>query len=208
MKWDRGGIRKIGICVQIGLQHNAEYLYLTRDDWRELNCDSRIPDLIAGGVGLWKYYGIDCNPHSIQYVTKTHHTGNWLTARIVPNPDYSFREAPILGFGVGKGWHRGVFSSCVTLSELFRGFHLCSVDVLAMDIEGSERDIFKHYDWTIRPCYMTIEIHSFNRNPKVFKDETVNAIIKGGYELISETPTNIDTPFPTVESCFIRKDLI
>ena len=202
---DRG---KIGICVQIGLQHTAEYFYLTCDDWRELNCDDRIPDLIVSGVASWKYYGVDCNPYSIQHVTKIYNTGSWLTARIVPNPDYSFREVPLLGFADGKGWHRGVFSPCVTLSELFRGFHLCSVDVLAIDIEGSEKDVFKHYDWSICPRYMTIEVHSFDRNPQVFKNETVNAIIKGGYELISETPTNVDTPFPTVEACFIRRDLM
>ena len=159
-------------CVQIGLGKSAEYYYLTADNWRETMKD---PSLYPGFnweqimetsdpnwrgcISLkhlpqemcnledsrsWTYFGVDCIPEFVEWFRDSYPSNSntkWLCSQVSSK------------FPVLKN------RNSITLKQLFRKCHIDNIDVLAVDIERHEYDIFYEYDWNIKPKYITIEAH-------------------------------------------------
>lgn len=174
--------------VQLGLDQVCEYIYVTKPNWTELS------DVLGGNEGypfipqeiwdgcVWNYYGVDMREWSIQTVSHFYR-----------NCDYAhFIQAAIVGesgaevdrddFRVGRYKLDDAQESFkgVTLNELF--FKTGLPDVLVMDIEGCELEVFLSYDWFHKPEFIVVETHTF---------DACNAILElmlfSGYSLYTIT---------------------
>ena len=199
-----------GCCVQIGLSKWAEFLYLASPDWREsmesVDELKRVPDLVCADIDNWKYYGIDEDPSSITNVsTRFGGRGVWLTAKVGEYFDF---EPIWSGFFHASEW-MGLYSHALTLDQVFRGFSLDHVDVLAMDIEGAETDVLETHDWHVHPHYITVEVHEESLPVDNPRSGRIKALLnEKGYKLLREQRTNLKLETPTIEIQFIKEHLL
>ena len=197
-----------GTVVQIGLQQEAEYLYLADPNWRELMLLQpelkRVPEQVFQDIDQWTYWGADQDYHSICYMANHHgDKGNWIATQVNGNADGRFNRFE------SHLWHqeqfRGMFSTLTSLKDLFMGFGLYDIDVLAMDIEGMELGVLQHHDWESHsPKYIALEIHSYDP----IYDDVMQIFERLPYKLLSVTPTNIGNKYPTQEAQFIHETLL
>ena len=83
-------------------------------------------------------------------------------------------------------WHfrsygHEIFVPKIQLNTLFEHFGLESVDILMMDIEGTEFEVFEKYDWKIKPRQIYIEAHELHDGDD--KNELFSIILNQGYTL-------------------------
>ena len=159
------------ICVQIGLWQSAEYIFLAAGKlpklYRKNSTNSEVL-LFPGEVmlypeeyhdGEWQYFGIDCDPASVVLMSNKYDflTGNidWVCARIIPK-----------GMKLVEGYTNWASHSTVKiyelgidLSTLFQQLNLDAVDLLVVDIEGAEYEIFDEFDFEIKPKFIILELH-------------------------------------------------
>lgn len=154
------------VCVQIGLNREAEYLYLTSPNWRKemenVNPIKALPKALHH-ISKWDYYGIDCDPASISLMLHTHpqhECVKWIQA-CIDGEDGQVVTMLENWHGEIKGYPFCVpfFTTTVTLDTLIKGLCLEKIDVLALDIEGAELKFFQTYQWHIYPTYIAVEIH-------------------------------------------------
>ena len=162
---------RVGNAVQIGLDRSAELLFLTLDNWKEwfpgshqmVNC----PDDLFEDIDEWNYFGADQNLYSIAHVLDAYsepaskdirqqymNRSKWLCVNVLGSN--SLHQVDIWGF---RGHEYKIFVPSLSLSELFQNFELETVDILMVDIEGGEFEVFKEYDWKIKPRFLSIEMH-------------------------------------------------
>ena len=210
-----------GVVVQMGLGDASEYRYLAHDNWlsklekqREV---FRIPEALHH-IEEWEYFGIDCSPNAIAHHLANQHDaerttyGNpdrtkWVcacvhgTERLLKQRDWMDAE------------QRKFYTSCVTLDELLQNLPINRVDVLAMDVEGSEYSIFDNYKWTYFPTYIAVEAHKFliTDEARRFDYEASlrrlrTKISSRGYSLIYQESTNTDAgEYATRELQFLKR---
>ena len=196
-----------GVCVQIGLGFHPEYVYFVSSNWR-LAHDNQPPihqvdSSVFEGIKdeKWEFYGIDCDPYSIAHVSKDNRQdGHWILAYISPETG-GFEEVVSLCFR--EKARDSMFVPKISLPDIINQFDIPHIDLLAVDIEGAEVDMFESYDWRICPKYIAVEIHSY-QPLEVTRGRVVNCLERAGYTLQSETPTNQCNPFPTLEAKFMR----
>ena len=149
-----------GVCIQMGLNREAEYLYLASPNWlqkmKQVNPIKALPKVLHH-ISKWDYYGIDCDPASISLMLHTHPQQEcikWIQARI------DSKDGKIVRNFENWGKEDNLFLSVtVTLDTLIKGLDLEKIDVLALDIEGAELGLFQTYQWHIYPTYIAVEIH-------------------------------------------------
>ena len=177
-------------CVQIGLCNSAEYLYLTGKIDQNLDELKQLPTQFPKPSKDWQFYGVDCDPTSIHTMLDKYSTE-------IPNAQFicaGIRAEAGLGkfnswFHTGYGYTAApgdgaLFgAACLTLEQLFAELGLQAVDVLAMDIEGTEYKVFRNYTWNIKPKFIAVECHG---GP----DEILEIIQNQGYRLYREAITN------------------
>lgn len=190
-----------GVCVQLGLHNVAEYLYLVKPNWKSdmasLEILKQIPDFIANKFTNWRYYGVDCDVGSIVKMLEKYgnlSSASWVHAavgmpadQLMRLPSY-FAGGHFIGFGC-------------SLQRLFRLLKLSQVDVLVIDVEGSEISIFENYDWHIKPSYISVEVHGdHNHTSKadpVLLDRHLTwmhgKLTSKGYRLLKKEYTNYNT---------------
>ena len=203
-KVERGGrpYGRQGVCVQIGLHDMAEYLYLAKPNWREKHSEQeglkQLPAAIADRWTSWRYYGVDWDVGSIvKMLEKYGHipSVSWIHAAVVGNQSDKLMKLPsyfIGGHFIGFG---------CSLQRLFCLLYLTEVDVLVMDVEGSEISIFQNYDWVIKPSYISVEVHGDHDNPSItdaaalyHHEAIVDSILsEQGYSLLNKEYTNLNT---------------
>ena len=86
-------------------------------------------------------------------------------------------------FQIG-GENSTVGSKSISLKTLLERRIKKRVGLLAMDVEGAELEIFKGYDWSQKPKFLVVEVHS--------QDEILelkNLITAQGYRLVEVTRT-------------------
>ncbi len=192
---------KHGVCVQIGLHDTAEFLYLTKPNWKSdiVSQDilKQIPNDIADKYTTWRYYGIDSDVGSIAKMLQKY--GNppsthWVHAAVGMPSDMYMKLRSYLPNGYFYGF------GC-SLQRLFRMLNITQVDVLVIDIEGGEIRLFDDYDWHIFPSYISVEVHGDHANTSVPNPTLLNKhiayvdnILKTkGYKQINRTLTNCNT---------------
>lgn len=201
-----------GTVVQIGLQQEVEYLYLVEPNWRKLMLSQpelkRVPKSVYRDIDQWTYWGVDQDYHSICYMAKHYgEKGNWIATQLNGHEGGRFNRFQ------SHLWHqdqfRGMFSTLTTLKDLFLGFGLYDIDVLAMDIEGMELGVFQQFTWeggweTHAPKYIALEIHSY----QPIHDEVMSIFESLPYEILQTVPTNTENDYPTTEVQFIHETLL
>ena len=161
----------------------------------------KIPRQVTDPVETWNYYGVDHDLYSIAFMSKEYgNRGHWLNVNVRPQPSTRFREMESFFFADSQP--RGVHTYSLTLSQIFDGFGLETVDVLAMDIEGIEVEVLEQHDWKVAPHFIAVEIHSYE--PNCGRERIMGCLEQQGYELMSETPTNVNSKYPTLEAKFIK----
>ena len=174
--------------VQIGLDHKAELACLVfkekevREKWtRQIFRSLHIPD----DMGCeFDYYGIDCNAGSIDFCARRYwdvEKATWICASIVADSscrmfiDNRIPQQPSFMYW---GYKNAV--ATLTLNELFTATG--GVDLLVMDIEGHEHEIFRNYDFEFKPKYVYLSQH---RHTEIA--ETNQTIIQAGYAIIHKS---------------------
>lgn len=182
---------KIGHCIQIGIDRDAEYIFLTGSDWKVklYNADQewQLDPNIFSDISSWHFYGVDANPHSIacaavKYRPLESENIVWCCACIDPA-----KEA----FFVGDfGFNQPICVPPITLDRLFESLALVDCDLLALDIEGGEYRIFEDYDWQIKPRVIKIEMHH-QPHERLEKDGLMILLEEQGYHLIDLMETDL-----------------
>ena len=206
-----------GICVQIGIGSSAEYSFLTRPDWREINNNQEtnntqyyLPIEITNLVSdePWLYYGIDCDPYSIIGMSlKYPEVDNWLIANITPE-SLGLRRVDRSWFFMCEQEECSIKPSiaipCLSLSDALKMLDIEYIDVLAIDIEGDEVPVLESYDFKIKPCFITVEIHVWPPFEN-WRTRILDCLTSHGYTLVKEIKTNILMEIPTIEAQFKLK---
>ena len=120
-------------------------------------------------IDKWNYFGIDQNLYSLAHVLDAYNSpstcdlmkqrfmrSKWLCANI---GGVNANTVEKMSLGTFRDHKYEIFVPSLSLSELFEAFQIETIDILMMDIEGSEYKAFKDYDWKIKPRLICIEIH-------------------------------------------------
>ena len=93
------------------------------------------------------------------------------------------------------------------LDQIIADLRLTRLDLLALDIEGTEVELIQNYSWHLKPTFLTIEYH--DEYVLMPKHAFENLITRQGYTKINQQPTNYSPGrgiYPTTEFQFIRND--
>lgn len=190
-----------GVCVQIGLHLTAEFLYLAHGNWRELMGEQvemkRLPMSMVEGFQSWRYYGVDSDVASIGKMLEKYgnvSNSNWVHAAVGMHSDQLMKLSSHIAGGHFLGF------AC-SLQRLFGMLNLRQVDVLNIDVEGYEIQIFEDYDWVIKPRYISVEVHGDHVNPSIANrslllrhiDILHNIFSREGYKQLNKGYTNPNT---------------
>ena len=176
---------EVGVCIQLGLHNTAEYLYLTEDNWKDIEVDAlnRVPH---SGVDEWCYYGIDAEGESISMMLRQHvHNPRaiWIQSYIAPGPTQLVKYKL---FG-GNEPRPSYFAPTISFDKMLSELNIKRIDVLAVDIEGTEYELFEAYGWNIKPRFISVELHNTSHTDTSF----ITLIESIGYDTVLYTPTNL-----------------
>lgn len=179
--------KNIGVCVQIGLDFTAEMNYLTRDDWRKQIrkqvVSHRVPKSIYRTIDKWRFIGVDSNQESVDKLQEQY-------------PDQEFICMSI--------------ESGADLQRLFKRIDVGKIDVLAMDIEGSEYNVLNSYSGDIIPEFVSVECHRWHHSDNELIDMHARHGLEdfrsaNSYKLHRVLHTNQEFEYPTVELQFLKE---
>lgn len=192
--------QKKGVCVQIGIQDSADFAYLADRDWQsKMETEpplKSVPEAVADGIERWEYYGIDADCVWIAEMLKRDHPPNthWIQAFIAA-ADGRVCEFESM---MSETRIRPFATVSVTLDTLLQDLEITNVDVLAVDVEGAEFDVFEAYDWSIKPRYITVECHGDRQVTNVANEklldqnvgEMIDFLKTKGYDCTHKAYTN------------------
>lgn len=177
-----------GTCLKIGLDVGAEYSYLVKDNWKEIAAsgegdEHRIP---VFDVDRWNYYGVDANPRSIAHCVERYKDLNervhFITAAVADASKLVGLHLKGPQSGIMNGLNSRVLTPAYSLDDLLAHLAISSLEILALDVEGSEYMIFEAYSWRIKPVFMDIEVHVEREHGDAMLTDFVNSIKRRGYE--------------------------
>ena len=201
-------------CIQIGLHGTCEYLYLAKENWRDLMPEQleikRLPDSLLPHLepGSFKYYGVERSPVFLGKIMEQFQFSGanieWICAQLstaygaLPRLHHANDQYPENIYG--EDIHNvNYFVPAIDLDTLITGLDIKNLDVLAMDIEGDEDYLLKMYTWLQKPKFITIETHYANilqlENEEEYNLGARTANLKSlicsqGYKCILEQETN------------------
>lgn len=187
---------KTGIVMQIGIYTVADYAYLSEPNWqqvmRKVSELKHVPPQLHH-IKDWKYIGVDCDVASIAAMSRQIQNAIWCP-RFITGKDtghtyrYSsdaFEDITGIPFGLSAP---NVFIHKTPLSDFLKELEISHLDVLAVDIEGSEVELFENYDWQVKPTYLPIEFH--HKFVDILQQDFEQLFYDAGYIKIHEEPTN------------------
>lgn len=77
-------------------------------------------------------------------------------------------ETCFLGTG---GYLKNPYETHITIPELLDKYNIQQVDLMKMDIEGSEFALFENCDWLQKVSVLTMEVHPEHGKPEYIKDK-------------------------------------
>ena len=203
-------------CLQIGLQRTAEYAYLADEGWVDA-CVSdplkTLPDFFKTDPTPFRYFGVDRDFYSLQQLSKEYPevrydnivTRTWCHAYLSGDKTPSTRVHYSSLYQTEPSW---ICVPTITFSHLLASLRLNRIDVLAMDIEGFEYEIFRDYDWQLKPRFIAVEAHCvtfesdgsvtkrvMEKDPEINTPDTrgdflIEILEKQGYTLSKRALTN------------------
>jgi len=208
-----------GVAIQIGLYTEAEYSYLIQPNWQQVMQEEieqlkHVPEVFEA-IQDWHFIGIDCDPGSILVMRERFPdvitcinafvTGNkkGVVKRYLSDAFHIIHD--IAFFDLSDYPVREFWIPQTPFDEIVSSLGLSHIDVLAVDIEGGEVELFENYSWEIVPKFLSIEFHDcFLEIPR---HDFEKIFVSQGYTKIREEPTNfsVDTNlFHTTELQFLR----
>ncbi len=174
-----------GVCIQVGLHRTCEYLPIVNsgvcfDTGVFSESVSRIPLSIRESFQDWVYYGVDCDPYSLNFVLSKY--GRILDVYFILAGLDTSCKMKFFNTWNAENLQFGIYT--ITLSELFQVLGLKAVDVLVLDIEFDELTILQDYDWKIKPSYLVVESHLAPF------DQIVPIVVEQGYDVNLDFSTN------------------
>lgn len=163
----------IGTIVQIGLGHSAEYAYLSQPNWQDAYHHQdplkRPPPKCLQTIEKWQYFGIDANIGSVDICSR----------------DYG---------SIYRQWAVGFIRDPEALAAFIKNKELKKIDVLAVDIEGSEKDLFcpgfeKRIPIPID--FIAVEYHPQFGMTFRTEQEMIKTFLNAGYHRYHREPTNL-----------------
>ena len=208
-----------GVAIQIGLYTEAEYSYLLQPDWQHVMQEAvdelkHIPEIFES-ISDWHFIGIDCDPGSILCMRERFPdtlttinalvTGNirGIVKRYLSDAFHIVRD--IAFFDLSDYPARAYLMPQTPFDEIVSSLGLCHIDVLAVDIEGGEVELFENYSWEIAPRFLAIEFHDCFLD--MARSDFEKVILDKGYTKIREAPTNYSldaNTYHTTELQFLR----
>ena len=190
-----------GICIQIGLNETAEYLYLSEPDWKEkmrvIDPLEILPESLHQYTS-WRYFGIDRDPASIILMMNKYPNREnivWIQSFLHENVStLEYTESWLNNF-------RRFLMFTMSFDMLVDALEIDSIDVLAIDIEGDEEILFNKYSWRLKPKYITVEAHE--------NADTLHELVTGrGYVPFQRSEEAYrDTHYIHRQLQFLRADL-
>ncbi len=152
--------QKLLNCIQVGIANNAEYTYLVghqdpsdKPVWK--------PEEYTPSEN-WNYYGVDADPMSILNWNKYEIPNTkWINVFLAQEPGIA-ETFEISGMNKDHQADIGldVYVGKITLTQLINNLKLDEIEILVMNINGHEFEVFHEYDWQIKPKYLIVETHS------------------------------------------------
>ena len=207
-----------GIAIQIGINCIAEYAYLLQPNWQHVMTEQMEPvkhvPSVLQTIEQWQFIGIDSDCASTLLMQQRCPNAVWINAfvtgnqngmcrHLITNAYYDLLEIPI----PEKIELPGFLVPQKPLDEIIADLRLTRLDLLALDIEGTEVELIQNYSWHLKPTFLTIEYH--DEYVLMPKHAFENLITRQGYTKINEQPTNYSPGrgiYPTTEFQFIRND--
>ena len=178
----------VGTVVQIGLEHTCEYHYFSYPDWKSRmsreDIIKRIPDCF--NYERYRYVGIDMDPKSIVHCSRRY-SDNFPT----------FINTEI--------------KSIQDLKDTVADISIEQIDVLAVDIEGTEKYLFERgwYKESLPIRFIAVEFHPQFGMLKTKEGSLhyfTESIQEAGYSLCYEGITNRESRHGiTVEQHWLKK---
>ena len=157
-----------GKCLQIGIHTSAEYIYLAYPNWKNeasIHQEFFLKPILEefGDRTEWDYIGVDLCPLSISMMVRQYFwlsRAKWLSACISGTSKKRLIEREsFFKSSISDNKHISNFISPVlSLDELLLNID-GDIDVLAMDVEADEIEIFKNCKWQKKPKYISVECH-------------------------------------------------
>ena len=207
-----------GIAIQIGAYTEVEYAYLLNPNWQEVM--QTVPEIKHLPTKLqvienWSVYAIDCDPSSCLYIRERYPDVHCINAYITGNKR-GIRESYLSDafhilhalefYDISDYQGRRYFISQTPFDDIISSLELTHIDVLAVDIESAEVELFENYSWCIKPRFLAIEFHDCFLDISRIDFEEV--ILNQGYRKIKEERTNFstdDNTYHTTELQFMIK---
>lgn len=170
------------VFLQIGCGNSANYAGLVKENWADHFDLPGIPHNTR-----WDGALVDVQPHSVMKMVRTFSDSKGLTSELLPRLtiinaavagtsrfsqletrdfDEVDLEARLIDAGkyndkIRPNFKPAFFCHTITLNQLFSIFPNSDlINFVAFDVQGSEVDIFRSYDWDIKPLFIDIEPHS------------------------------------------------
>jgi len=155
-------------CIQVGLCESAEGISLIKPISFEYSNDTIALPKHFDRSGIWRFFGIDSDPYSISYLCDRHkdiENVHFLCAKIGKTTGIS--EAYCFWDSRNNVWRQKkleysetqILSPVFSMSDLLKFLKITEVDLLIMDIEGAEYDVFEGYDFSIDIHKIYVECH-------------------------------------------------
>lgn len=196
--------------VQIGIERQAEFIYVTQPNWERLKAINPagweypfIPEELWDD-NVWMYYGVDMADWIIEDIQPTYHTehAKFITACLWEQSGISLKMD---GYRVDRYTENTIAEKeliSTSLSDLFKKTGL--PDVLVVDIEGAELEVFRGYDFTHKPEFIVVETHTHDACNEILK-----VMLNNGYVIYEFNGLCMDNKgFRNPIFSFIREDFV
>jgi FkbM family methyltransferase len=94
------------------------------------------------------------------------------------------------GLGLQGPDYRQIPVRCRTLQELLDHFRISIVDLLSIDVEGTELDVWDSFDHA-RPLPAVVIVEFDDARPERHRDTILDRVGRDRYDLAHETPANL-----------------
>ena len=198
----------IGTAIQIGLHKSLELDSLATTGYREVEHDINASHAFDWefikmfGFDCFHVWGIDADPESVWQMTKEY---EFIDTIQIVNAHIAGQSGILKNTVIGLDYsasepHDRILIPSVSLEDLFACLKADSVDILFIDVDGAEWEIFENYSWDIQPTHIISEVTEIGGKTKT---DFIDLLSDAGYVPYFEA--SLETSPPSYNIQFERK---
>ena len=190
----------VGTAVQIGLHASLELDFLSSAGYREVEHDINQSHpfdwgfVKMFGFDVFHVFGIDADPESVRRMTKEYKLTDNIQIVNACVSGISRQLNPVivdLDYTASQP-HERILVPTLSLEDLFQCLPIEEgIDVLLMDIDGAEWDVFAYYPWTVKPTHVIMEVTEIHEKTKA---DFIALMTEAGYECYFEASLETSRP--------------